>query len=297
MKILHLLIVKLVCLFALVLGVLLLVMWFDQAKYDLISQYMLTQVWPRWGAVAGIVVVIFGLVGFLPLQRQKVSRNIISYPGAHGSVTIQLDSVESTLSRVLSKLPEVRKINVRVTATEDNHSARVSADVLVYKGANSASAREITNRIGTYLHDAAVNILGAEEVTSVNLNIRGIVVDAGQANILRDAPDRDSAVREREALLRDEPVAPAREDLRREREALLRDEPRVNTQFAAQDYESEPEYEPEPEAPAHDAHEVVVSSDARVVGASDTSFGALLDDEEEPVTEPKKRFDEDESRA
>lgn len=126
----------------------------------------------------GCVLVIMALLALVPLKRPKRSKNTISFDGPHGSVTIQLDSVESTLARVVSKMPEVKKISVRLEPSEDSHKARVCAYVWMYKGAESAGAREIASRISNYLADMSINILGVEELTSVDLVVLGITVDA-----------------------------------------------------------------------------------------------------------------------
>ena len=307
MKIVQTLVVKLLCLLVLVGGAVLILMWFDKTKYAEIVELVQTRVWEPWGLIVAISALVLGFFGFLPIAREKKSRNIISYPGTHGSVTIQLDSVESTLSRVLSKLPEVRKISVKVSPTEDNHRARVSADVLVYKGANTVSAREVTNRIGHYLHDAATNILGVEEVTDVNLNIRGILVDAAKPNILRETSSRESAVQERDNLLREEPAQVATSTVAAAAPMAAAPIAAAATPAAAAsmpyvDHESTQEtyQEPEPQDPGAAAlrssfamphHDLSTESSGRVIGAGDTSFGALVDEDEEEEKPDLLRYD------
>jgi len=127
------------------------------------------------GSVLGGLIFLVGFMGLLPVMKPKRSKNTISFSGSHGEVTIELDSVEATLARVVNKMPVVKKIWVRVTPSEDNHRAHVSADVWIYKNADNSSAREITNRIMDHLMDTAVNILGVEEITAVDVNVRGIV--------------------------------------------------------------------------------------------------------------------------
>ena len=294
MKIVQTLVVKLLCLLVLVGGALMVWMWIDAAKYTEIADLIKTRIWAPWGFVVGFGSILVGFFGLLHIPREKKSRNIISYPGTHGSVTIQLDSVESTLSRVLSKLPEVRKISVKVSPTEDNHRARVSADVLVYKGANTVSAREVTNRIGNYLHDAATNILGVEEVTDVNLNIRGILVDAAKPNILRETSSREAAVQERDNLLREEAapiaaastVAPSETSSSSSTMTTAAAMPYVEHEFH-QDSFHEEEETPDPGAAAlrssftQPHNELSTESSGRIIGAADTSFGSLVEEDEE----------------
>ncbi len=184
MKIVQIIVAKLVSLLVLVGGALMLAMWFDEDVYTAVKGFLLEDVWYRFGIACGVGLIIMGLLALLPLAKPG-RKSTISFPGTHGEVTIQLDSVEETLSRVVSKMPEVKKISVRVTPSEDNHRAQVTADVLMYKGAGSPGAREIANRISDYLADTAVNVLGVEDVTTVNLNVRGIIVGGAEPSIAR----------------------------------------------------------------------------------------------------------------
>jgi len=88
---------------------------------------------PGWTDLSG------GFSGPAALDESKTDKSTISFSGSHGEVTIQLDSVEATLARVVSKMPFVKKIWVRVIPSEDNHRAHVSADVWIYKNAESTS--------------------------------------------------------------------------------------------------------------------------------------------------------------
>ena len=55
---------------------------------------------------------LLGLYGFLPkLPRRSET---ITFAGAAGEVTIQLDTVEKGLTRVLQKMDEVKKVKIKV---------------------------------------------------------------------------------------------------------------------------------------------------------------------------------------
>jgi len=176
MRILQIIVAKLLSLGVLTLGVAAVAAWFERDYLHMAKALFLSEVWIPWGAVFGAAAAVAGLLALLPLKRPR-RNNTITFPGSHGNVTLQLDSVEATLSRVVGKLPEVKKINVRVTPSEDNRRAQVTADVWMYKTSGPAGARELANRISDYLADTAVNILGVEDVTNVNLNVRGVIVD------------------------------------------------------------------------------------------------------------------------
>jgi hypothetical protein len=191
MKIVQTIILKVLSVVVLAGGAVLVVIWFNTNAYEDLGRIFADHVWTRYGALCGLVLLILGLLGVLPLSRPRRTKNVISFEGTHGSVTIELDSVEANLGRVVSKMPVVRKIKVHVTPSEDHHRAQVDADVLMYKGASGESAREIANHIADYLMDAAINILGVEDVTQVNLNVRDIVVDAKQLSLARTRPVQD----------------------------------------------------------------------------------------------------------
>lgn len=176
MRILQIIVAKLLSLGILALGVAAVVAWFDRDYLHMAKSVFLAEVWVPWGAAFGAAAAVAGLLALLPLKRPR-RNNTITFPGSHGNVTLQLDSVEATLSRVVGKLPEVKKINVRVTPSEDNRRAQVTADVWMYKTSGPAGARELANRISDYLADTAVNILGVEDITNINLNVRGVIVD------------------------------------------------------------------------------------------------------------------------
>lgn len=177
MKFVHRFLFKLIALCMVGGGVLIAAMWWDASLRAMIFSAFKIHVWTPYGFVFGLVAVLAGLIGLWP-GRGAYRHNVITFPGVHGDVTIELDSVESTLTRMVSKMPEVKKIRIRVVPADDRRRVRVKADVLVYKGASPSSAREIANRITDYLTDTAVNMLGVEDVTTVDLNVRGIVMDA-----------------------------------------------------------------------------------------------------------------------
>ena len=177
MRTIQIIIVKLVSLLAIVAGAGIVALRLNETLLERFLNFFIEgRVWLDLGPFAGVLVLLLGLLALMPLSKPRRKRTI-SFPGHHGEVTIQLDSVESTLSRVVGKMPEVKKIWVKVIPSEDNHRAQVAAEVMMYKGAQAAGAREIANRICDYLADTAVNILGVEDVTTVNLTVRGIILD------------------------------------------------------------------------------------------------------------------------
>lgn len=174
----------------LVAGATLCVMWFKPHLYTLLIHLFKTRVWVPYGVAVGAGCVLLGLIGLLPLTRRKKGKKTISFAGTHGDVTIELDSVEATLNRMVNKLEEVQKVWVRVTPSEDNRRAYVKADAVIVKRSAGESTSAITQRVVDYLNDTAVNILGVEDVTKVDLNVRKILVDA---KLLSKAPEPAAA--------------------------------------------------------------------------------------------------------
>ena len=192
MKLVQTVLLKVMSLMLLIGGVALVILWLRFPAYvQMVHEYK-AYFWTYGGVGAAGFAALIGLLGILPLGGQKRAKHMIVFPGTRGDVTIELDSVEANLGRVMAKMPEVKRIKVKLTPSEDNHRALVTADVRMYKGAGGASAREIANRIADHLMDTAVNILGEEEVTKVNLTVRDIIVDAKQLSVARvqDVPAR-----------------------------------------------------------------------------------------------------------
>ncbi len=130
--------------------------------------------------VPGLLLITLGIVTLLPQRFREGAVKTISYPGTHGNVVIQLDSVEANLNRMMSKLPEVKWISVEVDPDEDNGKAKVLAAVKLLKGPGE-SARETANRVSDRLADTAANLLGVDEITHVDLTVRGIILQSAPA--------------------------------------------------------------------------------------------------------------------
>ncbi len=181
MRMLQTLVYKLLSFLVLLLGLLLLAeLWTD--VFPLIFDRTVTtfQEWSPWlqklvWVAGGILLVLVGIVGLLPPLRRRRGRQI-SFAGPHGDVSIQLDSVEATLNRVVSKMPEVNKIHARVVPVDENRKVEIAADVVLNK-LPAVGAREIARRVSNQLRNTAVHILGVDEVTSIKLDVSRIVVD------------------------------------------------------------------------------------------------------------------------
>jgi hypothetical protein len=113
------------------------------------------------------VAVITILAGLLVLWsvfiRGKRRRRSISFLGAHGEVTIELENVEGTLEKVALKLPEVVDVAIRLEPTEARSRVLVLAQAVLLKDAD-IEAKQVTDRVQEYLRMHTQKILGVQEV-------------------------------------------------------------------------------------------------------------------------------------
>lgn len=144
-------------------------------------------------AVGVFTVLPFGLIG----RRGKK----IAFPGTHGTVVIQLGSFEASLRKTISKLPVVKKIDVTVAPTDNDRKVGIHARVTLVKPVETG-ARETADRLREYIDKAARRILGANEVTTVDVEVVHIIVDSTQT-----AESLEAVFAESEAALAAAPVA------------------------------------------------------------------------------------------
>ena len=180
MRTTQIVITKLLCILVFLLGIAIAVMWWRHSALSGFLHFFLTDVWRVCGLAIGVAIAFISLPALFPL-RKPGRKKTISFAGSQGQVAIELDSIEATLGRVVGKMPEVKRIAVTVVPSEDSRRAQVTADVVIKKGSEPVGARVIANRISDYLAQTAVDILGVEDVTTVDLNVRSIVVHPAKA--------------------------------------------------------------------------------------------------------------------
>ncbi len=129
--------------------------------------------------ITGILLAAVGGLALWPLDGWGRRRRRLVFPCAHGEVSIQLRSIEDTLTREVGALPEVRKIHVQVLPSVDPRKVAIRADVVLRKGLGS-SAPELADSVNKSLEDLAKNIFGVEEVTYVKLRVDDIVLEGGR---------------------------------------------------------------------------------------------------------------------
>ena len=131
--------------------------------------------------IGSIAAIVFGIYGFVPRSTKWRKPKRISYDGPHGLVQIQLDTVEESLNRVLARMPEVKKIDVKVEPREGGRSALIKADTVLQHQAGQ-NARAIAGLVSDYIAETATKMLGLEELATIELNIIGINVNSRKSS-------------------------------------------------------------------------------------------------------------------
>lgn len=205
---------------------------------------------------AGGLLMLLAILTLLPMRYRTGAVKLIAYPGAHGDVVIELDSVEANLNRVIGKMPEVKWIDVQVAPDEDRGKARVAADVRLIKPPRE-SARDTANRVTDRLAEVAANLLGVDEVTCVDLRVKGISLAPEQTvrmEAVKPAEEipaaQEAAALAEEAQVTDETLKPAEETAEPQG---AEGEPEGEAEAEEAPEEAPPAQEQEDSAPAADA--------------------------------------------
>ncbi len=177
MKTLQTIIMKLLCLGILLAGCALIYRPSSEL-YTIVAEYTPSSNY-RWimRVVVGVIAGLIGLVGLLPCGKGR-KKKTITFIGTHGEQIIQLDPIEASMSRVIGKMPEVKRIAVSITPSEDGQRVQVTANVVLVKEPGT-SVRQISDKVTNYSRETAKNILGVREVTGVTLNVSDIVLRKG----------------------------------------------------------------------------------------------------------------------
>lgn len=127
----------------------------------------------------GIVVAALGLFTVIPFDLFRRKGRSISFAGPTGTVSIQIDSFEVSLRKTIAKLPMVKRVNVHVTPKDNDRKVGVKADVSLKKPAET-STRETAERLREFIDKVSRQILGADEVISVDVNVEDVLIDPSQ---------------------------------------------------------------------------------------------------------------------
>lgn len=128
-----------------------------------------------------IMAIVFGIYGFAPRSTKWRKPKKISYTGPHGEVQIQLDTVEHSLNQVLARMPEIKRINVRVDPQDGGRRALIRAEVVLLQRPGQ-NARALASLVTDYIAETASKLLGLEELATIELKVTGIVVNSKKSS-------------------------------------------------------------------------------------------------------------------
>lgn len=128
-----------------------------------------------------IVAIVFGIYGFAPRSAKMRKPKKITYTGPHGEVQIQLDTVEQSLNHVLVRMPEIKRINVKVDPQDGGRRALIRAEVVLYQRPGQ-NARALASLVTDYIAETASKLLGIEDLATIELKVTGIVVNSKKSS-------------------------------------------------------------------------------------------------------------------
>ncbi len=143
--------------------------------YDFLIKYLPSDNYVRWGVVVAAVAI--GVVGFVFSfrGRTRASRKI-EFQSKHGYIVIELDSVQKSLQKAMSKLPEVKDISLKVLPSDNDRKVRIVADAVVNKPPG-AGIRETASNLEDKLAASAKRMLGVDDIASLDLNISRVLMN------------------------------------------------------------------------------------------------------------------------
>jgi len=212
----------------------------------------------RWTIASGLIII--GVIGLIPWRRRARDRRKIAFKGAHGNVSIQLDSVEQTLNRAARKITEAKRINAKITPSDNARNVHIQADVTLRKPAH-VSAREVEARVSQFIVEQTKRILGEETAVTADLNIVDIIIEDAEQPYPEESapiPTPDEGTR---AAAVETSAGTALEDLETEEEELLEDAPLPGAAPPQREEDQEEEDEQDEEPPAEEDEETEEEKD------------------------------------
>ncbi len=155
--------------------------------------------------LVGCAAAALGLFTLLPFDRFQRKGRGISFAGPTGTVTIQIDPFETSLRKTIAKLPMVKRVAITVTPKDNDRKVGIEATVSLKKPAD-ASTRETAERLREFIDKVSRQILGADEVMTVDVRVEDVLIDATQT-----AESLNSIFASAEKSVKS--VAPAAQDL------------------------------------------------------------------------------------
>lgn len=126
--------------------------------------------------IGGAVMVLLGLYAFLPKLPGKARNRSVTARLEHGAVITELDPIQAQLGRVLSEMPEVKSVRVRLTADKERRRVRVNSELVINAGMD-IQTRDVQDRVNRYVAEASVELFGLEVIQPVTLHVTGVEID------------------------------------------------------------------------------------------------------------------------
>jgi len=143
--------------------------------YEFATENIPDENYIRYSAVG--VLAIIGVGGLLlPWVRPKRASRKIEFQSQHGYIVIELDSVQQSLQKAMSKLPEIKSISLQVLPSDNDRRVRIVADVIVIKPPG-LGIRETAAELENKLAASAKRMLGVEDIASLDLNISRVLMN------------------------------------------------------------------------------------------------------------------------
>lgn len=120
--------------------------------------------------IAGTVLLLVGLYGFLPSMKRKWR---VTYPGPNGKTTVELAPMEALLTRIVGNMPEVKRIRVSIRPAKGKKNVVLACRV-IQRHRPDACARDVQNLIAHYIRETAVTTLGLDVIGEIQLTVDGI---------------------------------------------------------------------------------------------------------------------------
>ena len=128
---------------------------------------------------AGGMLALVAVIGLIPLPPAGGGR-CVTFVTGRGTVTIRLRPLYRALKKIIRKMPEVRSCRFDVRHGADGKTLEIRADARLYKIPRQR-ARDTAMRVNDIITGAVVNLLGIDELLSVDLNVRDFTVDTRAA--------------------------------------------------------------------------------------------------------------------
>ncbi len=147
-----------------------LILYSSHELYTLVAGYFPRNELLREGIAT--VIIFIGLVGLTPAPRRRLPK-VITHRDHDGSITTRIGPVARAIAKLISKRPEVKRIRLDLTPTDDGRRVWIDADVVLLKY-SSASNQELRVRLRDAIRQEGIHFLDAETVAGVNLVISDI---------------------------------------------------------------------------------------------------------------------------